>query len=281
MAKHIHIHLPSKKTVVDRKVKDAVPEYTYEAVMKKIREGQWEAENDVEKGKTISIVKYPSKQRVMIRVKDSFQDLIPWGKSKGISEAEIKASYEDWLSYYKKKFPQVTDPVKLDLSVKYLVRQDLMTYGKIDARKKAAIGDATEPKYLLKRDAAVPPNKGWKGKTLVNGDIVVRGSTVIYKSGSGFVPWYNRNATPMRFSPSDVIETTFDTADTQDSEENDAYIQGYNDALAGKPKDKEFHPGGNKKPSVTVKYAEGHKQGTEDRKSKSGKDDGQTLGIRA
>ena len=52
------------------KAKNAVPEYTYEQVMAKIKEGTWEAENDVVKGKTITIIKYPSKARIMVRVKD-------------------------------------------------------------------------------------------------------------------------------------------------------------------------------------------------------------------
>lgn len=64
------------------------------------------------------------------------------------------------------------------------------------------------------------------------------------------------------------------TKDTRDSEENDAYIQGYKDALKGKQPDAAFHPGGEKKPAVTAKYAAGHKQGTEDRKKKGGKDEG-------
>lgn len=51
----------------------------------------------------------------------------------------------------------------------------------------------------------------------------------------------------------------------EDSEENDAYIKGHADAIAGKRQDSAFHPGGEKKPAVALKYVEGYKQGEKDR----------------
>ncbi len=60
-------------------------------------------------------------------------------------------------------------------------------------------------------------------------------------------------------------------AKTRDSEENDAYIKGYRDAMAGKEPDREFHPGGEKRPAVALQYAEGHKRGIDDRKKHRGR----------
>lgn len=48
---------------------ESIPEHTHSHIMKKIRDGEWEAQNDVEKGKTIEIRHVSTGKRKMIRVK--------------------------------------------------------------------------------------------------------------------------------------------------------------------------------------------------------------------
>jgi hypothetical protein len=58
-------------------------------------------------------------------------------------------------------------------------------------------------------------------------------------------------------------------ATSNDSEESEAYIKGNKDAMAGKPKDPAFNPGGTKKPAVCLQYAEGYQQGVGDKKRRT------------
>lgn len=74
MAQNIHIHLPAllKKPVAwkdTREQKFGLPVYTEEEIKQKIRNGEWEAETDVVKGKRVELRK--GSKRFQAYVKDA------------------------------------------------------------------------------------------------------------------------------------------------------------------------------------------------------------------
>lgn len=245
MTKHIHIHLPVRKT------KDAG--WSAKHV------GNFRFEVTTPEGKKISVGRAENSAEAIAKAKK-----LPDGASHDAFPTKFSIHGRNYISAGKlRNNGQQACYEELDASGKRTGRMVWMTTGgQVVADQVKDVGFANLPQMERKASSGSEAEEKRGESTLV----------VTY-AGNRSVPYgYRLDGKALSRSEAAAWLAKASSKDTRDSEENDAYIKGYRDALAGKPKDQEFHPGGSKKPSVTLKYAEGHKQGTEDRKRKGSKD---------
>lgn len=266
MAQHIHIHLGKSKKTADRKVKDfdfeKAPFYLLKQDTQFPMQLGWRRSSNMADPKIF----YVAGSTVFYQVRPGY--FVPHFAKNGTPFRMAESNFQKVTRDNAKDFqPNITAKGRNYVSTgkmrKSASGEMEAEYEELGANKERTgrflwIAASGLAKNDSARDAAE--------KFIVRN---MQGQTVKVFSTKREADIYVSQHQPERLNVHHV--TADSTESTQDSEENDAYIKGHADGIAGKRQDAAYHPGGNKKPSVALKYAEGYRQGEKDRKDGGGK----------